>query len=262
MARLVLSVCIYFLLTFYLSAQQTVTSSPPAQTFLQNSLAALAGGQTLTDVTLTGTARRIAGSDDESGTVVIKTLVGAGSRIDLTLPSGTRREIRNTSSALVAGSWSGPDNVPHAMAYHNLLTDPGWAPAFTIASLLSARNAVITYVGSETRDAQSVIHIIVCRQFPTISVDPGALPQHLTQTDLFLDATTFLLAAVAFNTHPDTNAGLDIPVEIIYGDYRQVSGAQLPFHIQKKLNGSLSLDLQFSTATLNSGLSASALGIQ
>ena len=103
----------------------------------------------LTAVTLSGTARRIAGSDDESGTVVIKSLAGTGSRIDLTFPSGPRTETRNTLQEPV-GSWSGPDGVPHSAPYHNVLTDPGWFPAFTLAGLIAPQNTVITYIGPET----------------------------------------------------------------------------------------------------------------
>src|SRR5579859_7383384 len=80
------------------TARQATASSPQATALLQRSLAALTGSRSITDVTLSGTARRIVGSDDESGTVVIKALAGIGSRMDLTFPSGARSEIRNTSA--------------------------------------------------------------------------------------------------------------------------------------------------------------------
>jgi hypothetical protein len=80
---------------------------------------------------------------------------------------------------------------------------------------------------------------------------------HLSQMDFFLDATTFLPVATTFNIHPDDDAGLDIPIEARFSDYRTVSGAQIPFHVQKFLNNGLILDLQFATAVLNTGLTAS-----
>jgi hypothetical protein len=239
------------------AGQSTQASVPQATALLQSSLLALSGGRSITDVTLSGTAQRIAGSDDESGTAVLKALATGESRLDLTFPSGPRSEIRNFSGA-PAGSWSGPDGVSHAMAYHNLLTDPGWSPAFTIASLLSAKNAVITYVGPETGDGQSVIHISASQEFPALPGNGAMLMQHLTQTEVFLDPNTSLPVSIAFNTHADNNALLDIPVEIRFSDYRPVSGAQIPFRIQKYINNSLTLDVQFSSATLNSGLSASS----
>jgi len=262
-----LTISFCFFLPAFVAAQQssapTQPSDPSAGALLSKSLAALSGGNQITDVTLSGAARRIAGSDDESGTAVVKSLAGTGTRLDLTLPSGTRTEIRNTSAALIAGSWSGPDGISRAAAYHNLLTDPGWAPAFTIASLLSAQKAVVTYVGPETHDGQSVIHVTASQQFPDLAGDAktASLMQHLTQTDVYLDATTGLPGAITFNIHADNNANLDIPVEIRFSDYRPVSGTQIPFHVQKFINNSLAVDLQFISATVNSGLSSSIFAV-
>ena len=243
-------------------ANVTTQSSPQAVSLLQKSLAALTSSQSITDLTLAGAVRRIAGSDDESGSVVVKAVAGTGSRVDFTLPSGPRSEIRNTSSAGPAGSWTGPDGVSHAMASHNVFTDPGWSPVFTLASLLSAPTGVVTYIGAETRDAQSVIHISASQQFSSMSGQPATLWQHLTQTDVFLDASTNLPVAIAFNTHADNNALLDIPVEMRFFDYRTVSGSQIPFRVQKFLNNSLHLDLQFQTAAVNTGLTAAQVGAQ
>lgn len=247
-------------------AQQVDTSaaqgSPPALTLLRQSLAALTGGLFLRDVTLSGTARRIAGSDDEAGTVVIKALAGTGARIDLSLPSGPRTEIRNTSSLPVAGSWSGPDRLTHMMFSHNLLTDPGWSPVFTLGALLSSPNVVITYVGLESHDGRAVLHISAAQQFATITGDLSILLQHLSQTEVFLDATTLLPAAIAFNIHPDDKANVDIPTEIDYSDYQTVDGAQIPFRVQKFINNTSVLELQFTSAILNSGLSSSTFAVE
>ncbi|HSZ01703.1 MAG TPA: hypothetical protein VK788_19560 [Terriglobales bacterium] len=242
-------------------AQQPSTSANQGPAILQKALLALVPSTSINDITLSGTARRIAGSDDESGTVVIKAVAGTGTRIDLTLPSGPRSEIRNTSSVPFAGSWSGPDDVTHSASYHNILVDPGWAPALTIASLLSAQNSVITYFGPETRNGQSVIHVSASQQFPGTSGDTASLMQHLTQTDLYFDATTLLPAAIAFSTHPDNNANLDIPIELDFYNYTAVNGAQIPFRIQKYINNILALDFQVNSVVLNSGLSAATFSV-
>jgi hypothetical protein len=256
-------VVLFVLLTFAKSAlaQQSTASSPQATALLQQSLTALSGGNSIRDVTLSGTARRIAGSDDESGTVVIQALAGTGSTLTLTFPSGQRTELRNVSAPVPVGSWSGPDGVAHAMAYHNLLTDPGWAPALTIAALLSAPNAAITYVGPETHKGQSVIHVSASQQFPALTGTPATLMQHLTQTDVYLDAGTGLPDAITFYSHADSNALVDVAVEVEFSSYQTVSGAQIPLHVQQFVNNSLALDLQLSSATLNSGLASSIFAV-
>ena len=70
---------------------------------LQQSLAALQGNTSLTDVTLSGTARRIAGSDDEFGTGIFKALAVGAARMDLTLSSGQRSEVEGTPTFYVNG---------------------------------------------------------------------------------------------------------------------------------------------------------------
>src|SRR5882762_8646540 len=121
-ARLVLSLSVSFPVSISLAAQQTATSSPQALLLLQQSLRALVGGQTLSDVTLSGTARRIAGSDDETGTVVLKAASSGALRLDFSYPSGPRAELRSaaTTDALPTGAWSGPDGAAHPIALHNL----------------------------------------------------------------------------------------------------------------------------------------------
>jgi len=261
--RLAFSLSIAFSLSFSLAAQQSSTSSPQPLLFLQNSLSALSGGQSVTDVTLSGTARRIAGSDDDTGTAVFKALASGASRTDLSLSSGQHSEACDLSATTPAGAWSGPDRIAHAIAYHNLLTEPAWFfPAFAIVRRLSASGYVATYVGHETHNGKAVEHVAVS-QPPSSQITSGApLIQHLTEVDFFLDSSTFLPSAIAFSIHPDDNALLDIPVEVQFSDYRAVNGAQVPYHVQKYLNNGLILDFQAQTVTFNTGLSASTFSAQ
>src|SRR5437868_5551414 len=85
--RLVLLVLALLSISYFTSARQAPSTDPQATALLQKSLFALSGGQTLTDVTLSGTVRRIAGSDDETGTATYKAISGAN-RLDLTLSGG------------------------------------------------------------------------------------------------------------------------------------------------------------------------------
>ncbi len=80
----------------------TATSQPQASTLLAQAAAALTGSTTISDVTLTGNAQSIAGSDNESGTVTLKAMAAGESRMDLAFLAGiaaksdplTRTEIR------------------------------------------------------------------------------------------------------------------------------------------------------------------------
>ena len=246
-----------------LLAQQTPTptpqSSPQALTLLKQSLATLTGGKSIVDITLSGTAHRIVGPDDESGTATFKALVGTGSRLDLTLPSGNSSEVRNVSGGNLTGSWTGPDGVSHPIAYQNLFTDSGLFPALTLASFFISTGAVVNYIGAETKNGASVAHLSAYQLPPHIS---GDLPRHLSQVDFFLDSTTNLPLFLDFSIHPDNNALLDIPIEIQFSGYQLVNGAQVPLHVQKFVNNSLLLDLQFTAAQCNSGTPAAVFNVQ
>ena len=244
------------------TAQQVAVPDVQAGALLQKSLSALTNGQSLADVTLTGTARRIAGSDDDTGAAVFKALVSGSGRTDLSLPSGQRSEVCDLSATTPAGTWSGPDGISHPIAFHNLLSEPTWFfPAFAIARRLSASGYIATYIGQESRNSVSVEHLS-SSQPAASSPNTATLFQHLSQVEIYLDSSTLLPAILTFNVHPDNDAGLDIPTEIRYSDYRAVNGTQVPFHIQKYVNNTLLLDFQAQTVTLNTGLSASAFSIQ
>lgn len=214
---------------------------------------ALTGKTTVTDVTLNGSAEWIAGSDDETGSCVYKSTLVAND-LSLSFSGGTRNEIRSNATGTATGTWTGLDGVTHQISDHNLMTDPGWFPAFTIGNLLSSSSTTLTFVGQETRDGVVVLHVSAIQQFPNITGNAANLMQHLTQEDIYLDPSTFLPVSYAFSIHPDNNALLDIPAEIRYSNYQSVAGIQIPFHIQRHVNDSLTLDLQLQNAALNTGV--------
>jgi hypothetical protein len=264
-----LAVFVTILLSFPASigarqAPSTSTTPPQATTLLAQSAAALSGSAPVSDVTLTGNAQSIAGSDNETGTVVLKAMAAGESRMDLTLSGGNRSEIRSIdANGNLLGAWSGTDGIQHAISYHNLLTDSSWFfPMLTLNRLLNNMGVVATYVGQEILNGQPVLHISSSQPPASLTGQNAALLQHLTQMDFFLDPTTLLPVALSFTTHPDNNALLDISVQIQFSNYQNIGGIQVPFHVQKFLNGGLSLDLQVQAATLNSGLSASAFSVQ
>jgi len=248
-----------------LASRQTTsspsTSSTQAATLLTQSSAALTGLVVVNDVTLTGRAEWIAGSDDETGSATCKAVASAN-RLDLALSNGTRSEIRSSTSGVPSGTWIGPDGVSHAMADHNLMSDPGWFPAFALGNLISSSSTVLTYIGQETRNGASVIHISATQQFPSLSGSAASLMQHLTQVDLYLDPATLLPVFYVFNSHADNNASLDIPTEIRYSNYQNIGGTKIPLHVQKFINNDLAIDLQFQNAYLNTGLTAAQISAQ
>src|ERR1700739_3055500 len=123
------------------TSQAQPTPGAQGVALLQQAARAITGNTAVTDVTLTGTARRIAGSDDETGTVTLQALATGQSQMKCSYPSGPLSELISISSIGVpVGSWSGANGAVHPMSYHNLLTDSSWFfPALTLTKLLASQ---------------------------------------------------------------------------------------------------------------------------
>lgn len=263
-----LTTCLFlscFLSVSALEAQAQAPRDPRAVSLLSAAVSALASGQNITDVTLTGTVTLTAGSDVETGTATLQALGGVAGRIQMTLTDGPRSEVINQSQGALAGQWSGPDGSRHAMAQHNALVPAAWFfPALALAEALNDPSVQLAYVGQEIKDSVAVQHIRFWRVIPT-GLSSGAaiqLFEHLTSADVYLAAASSLPVALDFNFHPDQNELLDIPVEIQYSNYQKINGILLPAHIQKFINNSLQLDLNITGAAINSGIPGSDFNIQ
>jgi len=242
------------LFTIGLFALPTISlaqSDPQALAFAAQSLAALTGGTTVNDVTLTGNATLTVGSDVGSGTATLSAKGRYESRIDLNLDNGQRTEIRNSTNGPLA-EWIGSDGNSHLFAQQNCLTDAVWFyPTFSSLASANDPNQTLSYIGLETFNGTSVQHLH--------SVWSG---QQLTSMDFYLDATTLLPVATNFNAHPDTDPTTNIAVQILFSSFGNQNGVQVPYHIQEIFNGNLLLDFTATTATVNSGLQDSLFAIQ
>lgn len=253
--RLALAFCLS-LIPFAAYSQQATVQNPQAVALAAKALAALSGPTPVNDITLTGRATRTAGSDVESGTVTLQALAGSGSRMDLNLSNSTLHEVRNLSSLSVPqGYWIAPSGSQQPFSLHNCMTDAAWfVPQLTVLSQLSNPNLVASYIGQETRGAAAVQHLHFA--FLSPSADPTGFFQSLSAEEVYLDATTFLPVAITFNAHPDSDANINIVVEIDFSAYQSVNGVLVPFQIQKLINNGVVLDLTISSAKINQGLTA------
>ena len=86
------------------------------------------------------------------------------------------------------------------------------------------------------------------------TADVTALILRLSTMDIYFDPQSFLPLVLDFNTHPDIDANTNLPVEIQFGNFQNISGGLVPFRIQKYLQGSLLLDLVITNVSINSGV--------
>jgi hypothetical protein len=259
--RLALVFCLS-LIPFTVFSQQATTQSPQGVALATQAIVALTGTTQINDITLTGTATRTAGSDIESGNVVLKALGIYESRTDLSAGNGTLSEIFNLSTGVPQGFWIGLDGTVHPMASHNCMTGVVWFfPALSILSQVSNPNVSTSYIGQEALNGQSVQHIRLVLQNANLSAADNQMLGQLSTTDVFLDPSSHLPVALTFSVHPDDDQSTNIPIQIIFSNYQVVNGVQVPFRIQKFMNGTLFLDLTIQAANVNSGLTDSTFSV-
>jgi len=252
--RLAAGLFLCFTLISLLAAQNGTTtvpmSDPQALSLAAQSITALTAGNSINDVTLTGSVTWLS---TETGTATL-TAVGTGeSRMDLALTTGTRTEIRDAQTGVQIGKWINPNNASGLFASQNCWTDAVWFfPAH--GSLAAGPNVVLSYIGQEMRNDAMVQHIqayVYQPNWPT-----GVLPtaQQLSTMHFYLDATTLLPVAATFNTHPDNDGNSNLLTEVDFSNYQNVSGMRVPMHIQRYSQGNLLIDISVSSALFNTGL--------
>jgi hypothetical protein len=261
---LLLSVCF---VSFGQSPVPTAATATQALQLLQQALTALSPRVATQDTTLTGSVHYVAGATDETGTATLKALASGASSVQLALPSGTQSEIRNLTGnptgILPTGEWTDFGGVSHNLVLHNLFNEPAWfSPVASITRVLATPQFVASFVGTEAVSSQTVNHVSLTAT-PADSSAPEAARAHLSRLDLYLDSSTSLPQSLSFDIHPDNDAGLDIPITVQFSDYRSVNGSIIPFHIQRYIdNTELVLDIQLSSATINTGIPVTTFGPQ
>ncbi len=225
-------------------------------------VAALTGGTSVTDVTLNGTATWTNGSQQHSGPVILKALGQDESSLDISLSDGEYAEIRDASSGAPGGEWKlGDKTTPFAL--HNCWTDAAWFfPPLYYLFAPSSSGVILSYLGTENKGGRVLYHLRAWRQESGQAPDISSMIAKLSSVDYFIDATSLLPVEMKFQTHPDTDANMSIPVKVTFSNYQDVNGVKVPFHVKKYVGGHVVLNITIDSATFNSGLQLSDFSIQ
>jgi len=117
--------CLLVIFSCAAFAQNPPASDPQAVSLAAQSIAALTGGTTIGDVTLTGNVTWN-GTNPDTGTATLRALGSGESRMDLALTAGMRTEIRDAQTGVPLGQWTDPTNATGKFAFQNCWTDAVW----------------------------------------------------------------------------------------------------------------------------------------
>lgn len=240
-------------------AQVAPASDPQAISLAQQSIAALTGGNPISDMTLNANVISNIGPDYNTGTGTFRAKGISESRVDLNLSDGTHTDARSVTSGIPSGAWTRNGGSATSYAAHNCWTDAAWfLPALTSLTQTANANFVFKYIGTESHNGISTQHI---QLFQLGSTDGGVV-QNLSTSDFYLDPNSSLPLAVVFNAHADDNMNVNLPTEVRFASYQPVNGVNVPFHFQKLINGGVVLDVTVTSVVFNSGVLDSVFSMQ
>lgn len=212
----------------------------------------------LRDVLLRGTVTRTAGGWSESGECVLEARGARQARVELTLNGVTETTVVDASTPVPMGTRTGADGKPHPITLHNLWTPPVWfLPELSGLSEVGQPGVSLVLRGSGAPGDSSVqqLHFTGTPALPERAFARTA--QRLSAVDYDLDPHSGRPVAAHWSTHPANDYSRSIAAEVRWSEYRDVSGVEIPFHLQKFYNGTLLLDIVITFAQINSNLPAS-----
>jgi hypothetical protein len=236
-------------------AQSTAPTAPirdlQAMAVLQATLAAM-GGQgapAIQDTVVQATVTPPADMPGAPGTLTITTkgtgmirTDGSGGGKTASTIFNNGRELRSTGQGWATAHAA---NANHKRIEH--------LPVLMIFQEIARGEISATYVGQETLDGRSVHHISIAR---VSSIGNPEIDQTMTrnsQLEVFVDAQTNLVTKVSYLHISETDWRMGLPMEIYYGDYRNVGGIAVPFHQRHFYAGRPIGEMQITFVAVNQG---------
>ena len=239
------------------AASGTTTSSTgtTATTLLNQLSTAFSGGNVVNQVQLTGNATWQVGSLNDSGTATLSAASTGSAQLQLSLSaSGQRTETQSGEGINLSCTWTGADGTTHAI-------DPGncWRPMLWFLPPLSLQPSLVSSslgavdLGTSTVGFGTTTYRHLQSQLvlPDMSSALASTMMQRSTADLGLDPTSLLPAVLAYTIWPDNGAAIPIAIEIHYANYQLINGVQVPFSIQRYVNGSLQLQITVTSAQVN-----------
>lgn len=236
-------------------AQGTTSLGTSTENVLGQLSAAFSGGKSVQSVQFSGEATWHGGSLEDSGAVTLTASADGSSQMQLLLGgSGQRTETQAGAGSSARCNWAGEDGTAHEVHSGSCWRPVLWfLPALSLQTSLPPSNLSVVDLGMETVGASANINRHLQSQI-TFSDSSDALAAEMAQqskTDIGLDPTSHLPAMLAYSVHPDNGASAQIAIEVHYSDYRTVNGVQIPYLIQRYVNGALQLEIHINSAEIN-----------
>jgi hypothetical protein len=242
------SFCLSWSITAFPQASAAVSPDPAP---VARASQAFSAGKPVTSIEMTGTAEWTAGSAKDSGPAKLTANVNGENNAEFDLSSGTRIESQSALNEDRACTWSGKDGVVHDVSSANCWTATTWflphlaLQGVGLPSILNAQSVDGSHIRHQVMFASQA-----ASSQPAVANFYSKI-QTWSKTDLTLDPATSLPSSLKYTIHPDDSSFINLQVEVRYSNYQNVSGAVLPMHIERYINGALQLSIDITSAVIS-----------
>jgi len=232
-----------------LSAQATTSPN-----IIEQISAKFSGGQPVQQVEISGNASWHVGNLEDTGTVNMAASANGSSQMQLLLSSsGAKTESQTGTGSNTECSWAGTDGTFHATSADSCLKPLLWfLPAFSLQSSFMPNSLRVSDLGFDNPDGTgSYRHLQSNLSLSGLPKSLGTKIRSDSNTDLWLDPSSFLPVGLSYSVHPDNGSATQVAIDIRYSNYREVSGVKIPFRIQRYVNGTLQLDIEVNAVQVD-----------
>jgi len=236
-----------------LAAAMLVSTAYGQTTAVQQMRTAFASSQ-VTKVILSGDANWYAGSLTDSGTVTLTAASDGSAQMRLNLgKTGARTESRMATGPGMKCQWSGSDGKIHQKDYFVCLKPVVWfLPSLSLQSTSMPTSITVVDLGINSTLDGSFRHLqaqFASAAFAGDAIAVARLPASTMNIDL--DPGTSLPVALRYSVRPDSGADIRIPIVVKFSDYRNINGVEVPYRIERYVNGTLQLQITLQSSQID-----------
>ena len=210
-------------------------------------------GKSVSRIQLSGNAKWYAGGAEDSGSATLSVAASGAAQMQLSLAEkGLWTESQDPFGTGMTCQWAAADGIAHMGDAMNCLKPTVWfLPSISLQPGSIPAGAGVSDLGAGTVGSGSYRHL---QSQAVLSDMPSQLLSSSVEastTDIGFDTSTLLPTVLRYRVHPDNGASVNIQIEIRYSDYRKIDGVEIPFLIQRYINGSLQLAIEVTSAQIS-----------
>ena len=236
------------------TTQSAAVKDATAVSLIQRSLTAMGCSQALTlqDSLATGTALVYMPDGTSQQLPIIKKSIGISlARTELQAEDGTHIRILNTGAAAIIR----PNGSARRLVTNNTVAERvQHIPCLSYLAEFQGSNIEIDYAGTDIVNGSTAD--IVALSY-TFGADANTISymQSITRTSFYIDRQSGTVSKIEYQSCAENNTNLVSTEQIVFSDYRLVSGVLVPFTQSSYSNGVLQAVVTFTSVTFNAGIS-------